>query len=50
MEVLIVTGSELKINKLSVDAGEVEIEGYIDCLRYAAPRASAGGFLSRIFK
>ncbi len=50
METLIVMGSELKINKLSVECGEVEIEGFIDCLRYAATKAKAGGILSRMFK
>lgn len=50
MEVLIVTGTELKINKLSVDTGEVEIEGFIDCLRYAMSKANRGGILSSIFK
>ena len=46
---LIVRGSELRLEKLSLDSGEVIIEGRVDALDYddsAAPRA---GFFARIF-
>lgn len=50
METLVVTGEDLKINKLSVDTGEVAIEGAINCLKYVTTSRDKGSFLSRIFK
>ncbi len=50
MDTLVITGQDLKINKLSVDTGEVAIEGAIDCLKYVATRYDKGSFISRLFK
>ncbi len=44
---LTIRGSELHIEKLSLDGGEIHITGRIDALAYEAPRAS-GGFFSRL--
>ncbi len=52
MGALTVKGAGLRINKLSVDTGEVMIEGDMDSFEYAdvaSPRES-GGFISRLFK
>ncbi|MCL2106520.1 MAG: sporulation protein YabP [Oscillospiraceae bacterium] len=48
---LTVRGSDLHINRLSVEVGELLLEGRIDSLSYQddAPRAS-GGFLSKVFR
>ena len=43
-----VCGSGLKVARLDIQAGEVEIEGQIDAVDYGAVRR--GGLLSRIFK
>lgn len=50
MDTLVITGYDLRINKLSVDTGEVSIEGNIDSLRYITSSKNKGSFLSRIFK
>lgn len=48
---LIVKGVELHIEKLSLDGGDLSVEGKIDSLRYEdEQRASGGGLLSRLFK
>ncbi len=45
---LVVTGENLHIGKLSLDGGELHVDGSIESLCYEdAPRA--GGFLSRLF-
>ncbi|MBQ9493385.1 MAG: YabP/YqfC family sporulation protein [Oscillibacter sp.] len=47
---LIITGSELHIGKLSLDGGELHVDGKIDSIAYEdAPRESGGGFLGRLF-
>lgn len=48
---LTVRGEGLHINRLSVETGELSIEGKIASLTYTdeTPR-SAGGFLSRVFR
>ncbi|HIR52799.1 MAG TPA: sporulation protein YabP [Candidatus Onthovicinus excrementipullorum] len=48
---LTVRGEQLHINKLSVDTGELSIEGKITSLTYTddAPR-QGGGFFSRVFR
>ncbi len=46
---LVVSGEELHIGKLSLDGGELQVDGHIDAVTYEdrpAPRAS---LLSRIF-
>ncbi len=46
-----VRGANLKINRLSVEDGELEIEGIIDCIEYQdSHKPSGGGFLGKIFK
>lgn len=51
MGALIVKGGNLHINKLSVDSGEVSLEGEIDSLCYAQTgRGKGAGILSRMFK
>lgn len=48
---LTVKGKNLHINKLSVDTGEMQIEGKIDCLTYSdSGFKSKGGIFSKLFK
>ena len=47
---LIVRGSSLHMEKLSLESGEVIVEGTIDSLEYESGEAPSGGFFSRIFK
>ena len=46
---LIVRGSSLHINKLSLDTGEVEIEGVINSLQYTESKSSKS-IMQRLFK
>jgi sporulation protein YabP len=45
---LIVTGEELHIGKLSLDGGELHVDGHIDAVNYEEQVAHRGGFLSRL--
>ena len=46
-----IKGAELKINRLSVEDGELEIQGIIDSIEYQDPHQGSGqGFWSKIFK
>ncbi len=46
-----VKGAQLKINRLSVEGGELEIEGIIDSIEYHdSHKTSGGGLFSKIFK
>ncbi|MBO4914328.1 MAG: YabP/YqfC family sporulation protein [Oscillospiraceae bacterium] len=46
---LVVTGEELHIDKLSVDGGELHVNGRVDAISYEdAPAARGGGLFSRI--
>lgn len=48
---LTVRGSDLHMNKLNVETGEVSIEGNISGLTYQdEPARSAGGFFGKIFR
>lgn len=48
---LTVHGENLHINKLSVDTGDLQIEGKIDSLSYSDSKPiSGGGIFSRLFK
>ena len=48
---LIVRGDGLHIEKLSLDGGDLKVEGDIDSLTYEdGGREKAGGFFSRLFR
>ena len=47
---LTVKGRELHIQRLSVETGELLLEGQIDSLLYAEVASRAGGFFGRLFK
>ena len=47
---LIVRGSQLHIEKLSLDGGEVLVEGLVDSLSYEEQDTRQGGLLSRLFR
>lgn len=47
--VLIVTGDSLHIGKLSLDGGELHVDGRIDSLLYEDTDRPSGGLLSRLF-
>lgn len=44
-----VQGEQLQLKTLSIDGGQVAVDGHICALLYEEPRA-AGGFWGRIFK
>lgn len=46
---LTVEGAELHVEKLSLDVGELTLEGEIDMLTYARESKNKGGFWSRVF-
>ncbi len=49
--VMTVKGAEFRINRLNVEAGELEIEGEIDSIEYAdGHKSDKGGFLGKIFR
>ena len=45
---LTIHGSGLKINKLTLDGGELLVEGRIDGLEYASERERRRGFLGKL--
>ena len=45
---LIVRGEDLHIEKLSLDGGDLRVEGVVDSLSYEDERAARGGFFSRL--
>lgn len=47
---LLVKGQELHLEKLSLDTGEIIVEGMIDGLTYEDSGKQAEGFFSRLFK
>lgn len=47
--ILTVTGEDLHIGKLSLDGGELHVDGRIDSLAYEEPAMSRGSFLRRLF-
>ena len=47
--VLIITGSNLHIGKLSLDGGELHVDGRIDAIAFEDAPSSRGGLLSRLF-
>jgi len=46
---LVVTGEELHIGKLSLEGGELHVDGHIDSLAYEDHSGSRGGLLQRLF-
>ena len=46
---LVVTGEDLHIGKLSLDGGELSVDGRIDTLSYEDDGSVRGGFFSRLF-
>lgn len=46
---LIVQGESLHIDKLSLDGGELHVDGRIDSVSYEDLRGGRGGLLSRLF-
>ena len=46
--VLIVRGEGLHIEKLSLDGGDLKVEGTVESLTYEADRGRRGGFFSRL--
>lgn len=46
---LIITGENLHIGKLSLDGGELHVDGRIDSLTYEDEGHGGGGFFSRLF-
>ena len=46
---LLVQGQELQLKTLTLDGGNVAVEGYISALIYEEPRP-AGGWLSRLLR
>lgn len=49
MGLLIIKGSDLKLEKLNLESGELKVEGTIDLIQYNDEHVS-GGFLSRLFR
>ena len=47
--VLTVTGEGLHIGKLSLEGGELHVDGRIDSLAYEEPVIGGGGLLRRLF-
>ena len=47
--ILTVTGEDLHIGKLSLDGGELHVDGRIDTLSYEEPAAPRGSLLHRLF-
>ena len=47
---LTVRGSNLHINKLSVEVGELTVEGNISALIYSEDTVRNGGFFSKVFR
>ena len=46
--VLIVRGENLHIEKLSLDGGDLKVEGMVESLTYEEDRGRRGSFLSRL--
>ena len=46
---MVVTGTDLHIGKLTLDGGELHVDGHIDAVTYEDLRPERGSFLSRLF-
>ncbi len=47
---LLIKGKTLRISRLSLDVGEVDVEGTVDSLEYTKLRRKRETFLARVFK
>lgn len=47
---LVVRGDQLHIEKLSLDGGDLRVEGAVDSLAYEDDGREKGGFLSRLLR
>lgn len=47
---LVVRGEDLHIEKLSLDGGDLKVEGAVDSLTYEDGGREKGGFFSRLFR
>lgn len=47
---LIIKGVNLHINKLSIETGELSLDGEIDSLTYSNTPQQTGGFFSRLLR
>lgn len=47
---LIVRGENLHIEKLSLDGGDLKVEGVVESLTYEEDLTPVGGFLARLFR
>lgn len=47
---LTIRGRDLHINRLSVEVGELTVEGSISALIYSEETVKNGGFFSRVFR
>ena len=46
---LVITGEDLHIGTLSLDGGELHVDGRVDSVSYEDDGAGRGGFFSRLF-
>ena len=46
--ILIVRGEDLHIEKLSLDGGDLKVEGMVESLTYEDDRREKGGFFARL--
>ena len=47
---LVIRGSGLHIERLSLDGGDLKVEGTIDSLTYEESRLAQGSFFARLFR
>lgn len=47
--ILVISGENLRIGSLSVEGGELRVDGRIDALHYEEPTAPRGGVFHRLF-
>lgn len=47
---LVVRGSGLHIEQLSLDGGDLRVEGFVESLTYEDEGGERGGFFSRLFR
>lgn len=47
---LTIKGSNLHINKINLDSGDLEIDGEVYSLEYAEDRPAEKGFFSKLFR